>query len=188
MQKLAIIDEWMKDPEFVDLPLEKKRATLLNYFDTRLVDDDFKGLDDDFKTKVKDNFLNVHLGEEADKTEYHLKGAAKRIPYDVGSAMGGAIPHGIGILGEKAREYSDSLAQQPKAEPPYQPAGFPASRPPVSQGAQVSPGIPEDQFSPEKTQAKAQQLWGSLKTVGQENKDHILCPRGRSCPYRGHVP
>lgn len=183
MERLPIFDEWMRDPEFEALPLDAKQGILTNYFESEMADDEFRGLDEPTQREVRKNFLSSHLGpvrmpgevypeieQPKPDTEYHLKGAVKRIPYDVGSAMGGALPHGIGILGENAREYSDALAQQPEGEP-YQPPGFPASRPPVSDGAQASPAIPVEQFSPERTQAKAQQLWEGLKTVGQENKD-----------------
>jgi len=61
-KRSPIVDEWMKDPQFVVLPIQRKRNILSNFFDSEVTDDEFYTLDAETQAQIKENFLRVHLG------------------------------------------------------------------------------------------------------------------------------
>lgn len=57
------VSEWNEDPEFAELPYERKRNILQNYFDSELADDGFTSLRPDDQDLAREFFYASNIGK-----------------------------------------------------------------------------------------------------------------------------
>ena len=121
-----IAERWLEDPSFLALSPDVRQATLSNFFDDQVANEQFLTLDEETQGQTKNNFLKAHLGFEgpgADQpvrdTEYHWAGAAKQAGLEI-ARFPSDVAEGIGKIWEKAegrefprkRFYDQSLQER----------------------------------------------------------------------------
>ncbi|MFH0811671.1 MAG: hypothetical protein V2A69_02375, partial [Pseudomonadota bacterium] len=97
---MNVFDQWNQDPDFVGLPGETKLGILSNYFNNKMVDDEFRSLPEETQGQIRSSFLEK-------------EGARFRKPEPTLGRMGGALLEGVKDLPrnlwQAGRAVSESL-------------------------------------------------------------------------------